>query len=314
MRNRPRRSLGHVFGAGSATDIERVHWPSCRLNQTRIEGGSRSIWSPGNAASRICSSCSHTSLFSIAAPGARPGPGAARFQAANQTWRSSPFRTSSASRYCEAFSEIVMRASTTPGAISPRIPPADLKTGSKASRASPNSADPRDERLRHAIETDWPGPAKAAVFRASSRAAPFRSSAAWAPCATSNNSAGNAAARPFTAAMVTHWRFSGPVTAARGRRPPPRAVSVLERDKTVYVNHDFFYIDDADFEPAVPQSLIRLSHTSCGPFPGWKKGRSKGSVHLPGVARGGGSLEANWAAGTPASLPWLSTDRVSKAR
>src|ERR1039458_3032323 len=47
MRNRPRRSLGHVFGAGSATDIERVHWPSCRLNQTRIEGVSRSIWSPG---------------------------------------------------------------------------------------------------------------------------------------------------------------------------------------------------------------------------------------------------------------------------
>src|ERR1039458_7893790 len=101
MRNRPRRSLGHVFVAGSATDIERVHWPSCRLNQTRIEGVSRSIWSPGNAASRICSSCSHTSLFSIAAPGAKPGPGAARFQAANQTWRSSPFRTSRSERRVE---------------------------------------------------------------------------------------------------------------------------------------------------------------------------------------------------------------------
>src|ERR1035441_8614297 len=114
--------------------------------------------------------------------------------------------------------------------------------------------------------------------------------------------------------MVTHWRFSGPATAARSRRPPPRAVSVLERDKTVYFNHDFFYIDDADFEPAVPQSLIRLSHTSCGPFPGWKKGRSKGICSFAWCCQGVGGLEANWAAGMPASLPWLSTDRVSKAR
>jgi len=84
----------------------------------------------GNATSRICSSCSHTSFLSSATPGEAAPAGSARFHAAIQTCRSSPLRASSTSRYCDWFSESVRRSSAT-GATSLTRRPASFSAAAK---------------------------------------------------------------------------------------------------------------------------------------------------------------------------------------
>ena len=199
---RPRKSRGQVFGTGNSIEDAAVHCPFRLASHVRREGERTSAVSPTTAASRICSSWLHRSVFSrrMAFPAA--GTAAGRGQAAIHTSRSSPLRTSSTSRYWREFSESVTCASTG-DAASPTRAPDPRSAASNARRAAPSSAEPSEETFRHVMETGSPLPTRAAVFRASSRAAPFRSSAARAPCGGKSSSAERTAYH-LTAAMIAH--------------------------------------------------------------------------------------------------------------